>query len=143
MTTVTDTFEISDFMQAVERHWRYHAPCETLLWSVQRADDEWQIEFAPAFQEVVGGDQDGAKLWAGFRYDISDLLAERGVQVESILASSYCIECSETPCIGIKGSYFGESFRLKLHLEPIPNSESVEIIDTIKEQVRDIQEKQP
>lgn len=136
------TMNIAEFKQAIERHWRYHAPCRTLMWNVQEADDGWQIEVAPIFQEVVGGDQDGSRVWAGFRFNASALMAERGFLVESILASSYCIECSETPYIGIKGSYFGESFRLKLHLEPIPNSEPVEIIDTIKQQVRDIKEKQ-
>src|SRR5690349_14089617 len=127
---------ITEFKKAVERHWHYHAPCQTLLWNVRETEEGMQIDVAPTFQEVVGGEQDGMKVWAGFRYDISGLLAERGILIESILASSYCIECSETPYIGIKGSYFGESFRLKLHLEPIPKSEPVEIIDTIKQQVR-------
>jgi len=139
---MTDTFEVSDFKQAVERHWRYHAPCETLLWNVREADDECQIEVAPVFQEVVGGDLDGSKVWAGFRFDVSAFLAERGVSVENLLASSYCIECSETPYIIVRGTYFGRAFSLRLHLEPIPNSEPVEIIDTIKHQVRDIKEKQ-
>ncbi len=132
---------IAKFKRAVERHWQYHAPSHVLVWHHHEADDGWHIEVAPAFQEVVGGEQDGSKVWAGFRYDVSGLLAERGILIESILASSYCIECSETPYIGIRGTYFGESFRLKLHLEPIPNSEPVEIIDTIKQQVREIQEK--
>lgn len=136
-----DTFEISDFKQAVERHWLYHAPCETLLWNVQRADDEWRIEVAPAFQEVVGGYQDGSKVWSGFRFDASAFLAEHGVLIESVMASSFCTECSETPYIGIKGTYFGESFRLKLHLEPIPNSEPVEIIDVLNNETRAITEK--
>jgi hypothetical protein len=137
------TFDIAEFKQAVERHWRYHAPCETLLWNVQEADDGWQIEVAPAFQEVVGGEQDGMKVWAGFRFDVSAFLAERGVLVETVLAASYCVECAETPHFLITGSYFGESFRLKLHLEPIPNSEPMEIIDMLKHRVRNITEKQP
>jgi len=142
MTTMTDTFDIDAFRQAVERHWRYHAPCETLLWEVLEDDDGWQIEAAPVFQEVLGGDQDGSKVWAGFRFDVSGLLAERGVLVERVLAASYCVECAETPHMGVRGTYFGESFRLKLHLEPIPNTEPVEIIDTLKQQVRAIQERQ-
>lgn len=113
-----------------------------MLWKVLEDDDGWQIEAAPAFQEVVGGDQDGSKVWAGFRYDLSGFLAERGVLIESIMAMSYCVECAETPHFLITGSYFGESFRLKLHLEPIPATVPVEVIDTIRQQLRDIKEKQ-
>jgi len=134
---------IDAFKQTVERHWRYHAPCETVLWKVLEDDDGWQIEAAPVFQEVVGGDQDGSKVWAGFRFDVSGLLAERGVLVESVLAVSYCTQCNETPYMGVRGTYYGRSFSLRIHLEPIPGSEPVEIIDTLKHQVRDIKERQP
>ena len=140
---MTDTFEVSDFKQAVERRWLYHAPCETLLWNVQQADDGLQIEVAPVFQEVVGGDQDGSKLWSGFGFDVSALMAERGILVEGVLAASYCTECAETPYIGIKGSYFGKPFRLKLHLEPIPNTEPLEVIDVLNNETRGITEKRP
>jgi hypothetical protein len=143
MTTMTDTFDITEFKRAVEQRWTPHALSRSLLWNVNDTGEGERIEVAPVFQEVVGGEQDGMTVWSGFRFDLSGFLAERGVLVESVLAASYCTECSETPYIGIKGTYFGKSFRLKLHLEPIPNTEPVEIIDTIKHQVRDIQEKQP
>lgn len=140
MTTVT-TMNIAEFKQAVERHWRYHAPCRTLMWNVQQADDEWQIEVAPPFQEVVGGEQDGMKVWAGFRFDVSGFMAERGVLVENVLAASYCTQCTETPYIGIRGTFFGHPFDLKVHLEPV-GGDPVEIIDSIRNEVRDIKEKQ-
>lgn len=134
--------KITDFKQAVERHWQHHAMCQHLLWKVEQGIDCDQIEIAPVFQEVVGGEQDGMTVWSGFRFDFSSFLAERGVLVDGLLASSYCQGCSETPHMLIKGSYFGESFLLKLHLEPIPNSEPVEIIDTLKKETRAIKEKQ-
>jgi hypothetical protein len=53
------------------------------------------------------------------------------------------MDCAaETPHILIRGSYFGESVRLKLHLEPKPDTKPVEIIDVLKNEVRDIKEKQ-
>jgi hypothetical protein len=137
------TFNIAEFKQAVERHWRYHSPCRTLLWNVQEADDEWQIEVAPPFQEVFGGEQDGIMVWAALRFDLSGFSTERGVLIDSLLASSYCIECNQTPYVGLRGTYLGRAFSLRLHLEPIPNTEPVEIIDTIKHQVRDFKETQP
>lgn len=139
---MTPTFEISDFKRVVERHWHYHALCRTLMWNAIDGDGSWQIEVAPAFQEVVGGEQDGMKVWAGFQFDVSAFLAERGVRVVSVLAASYCVECAETPSILIKGSYFGDQFSLKLHLEPVPNTKPMEVIDVLKHQVQDIQERQ-
>lgn len=138
---MTNEFDFTGFKQAVERHWQHHALSNHLHWLQAGAEGE-RIEVAPVFQEVVGGEQDGMTVWSGFRFDLSGFLVERGVLSDSILAASYCIECSETPYIGIKGSYFGKPFRLKLHLEPIPNTAPVEIIDTLKQQLRDIKEKQ-
>jgi hypothetical protein len=63
--------------------------------------------------------------------------------VESVLAASYCVECAETPYLGVQGTYFGRAFNLRINLEPIPNTKQVEVIDTIRHQVRDIKEKQP
>lgn len=137
------SFDITDFKQAVERHWHHHAPCRHLLWRENGEGDSFQVEVAPVYQEVVGGNQDGMTVWSGFRFDLSGFLAERGVLAEGVVAASYCVECSETPYVGIKGTYLGKPFGLRLHLEPIPGTPPVEVIDTIKMQVRDIQEKQP
>jgi len=62
VTTMPHTFDIAEFKQAVERHWRYHAPSRTLHWKVTEAEDGWNLEAAPVFQEIVGGDQDGSKV---------------------------------------------------------------------------------
>lgn len=132
---------ITDFKQAVERNWMYHAPSHVLVWQQYEANDGCRIEVAPAFQEVVGGEQDGMKVWAGFRFDVSGFVAERGILVEGVLAASYCTQCSETPYIGIRGTFFGHPFDLKVHLEPF-GGEPVEIIDVLKNEVRDIKERQ-
>jgi hypothetical protein len=129
-----------NFKQAVERHWRHHAPCGHLNWLVKESDDSLQIEVAPVFQEVVGGGQDGSHVWAGFRFDLSRFLAERGILVESLIAASFCTECNETPYIGIRGTYFSQPFALRIHLEPIPGSAPVEVIDMLTGQVRAIEE---
>ena len=135
--------KITDFKQAVERHWQHHAMCQHLLWKVEQGNDGEQIEVAPVFQEVVGGEQDGMTVWSGFRFDFSSFLAERGVLVDGLLASSYCQGCSDTPYLLVSGSYFGRAFSLRLHLEPIPGTAPVEIIDTLKNETRAITEKQP
>lgn len=136
-------FDIDGFKHAVERHWRHHAPCNHLLWQVNDGDDGWQIEVAPVYQEVVGGDQDGQRVWSGFDLDVSDLLAERGMLAACVHAASFCTQCAETPHVGVRGTYLGRPFNLRIHLEPVPGTLPVEVIDTIKMQVRDIKEKQP
>ena len=140
---MSNEFDITEFKGAAERHWHHHAPCNHLLWRVTEGEGDWRIEVAPVYQEVVGGEQDGQRVWSGFAFDVSGFLAERGVLVQSVVASSYCVECSETPYVGIKGTYLGKPFELRLHLEPIPGTPPVEVIDTIKMQVRDIRENQP
>jgi hypothetical protein len=135
--------DIADFRQAVERHWQHHAPCGHLNWLVQEGAEGWEIEAAPVYQEVVGGEQDGMTVWSGFHFDLGGFLAERGVLTKGIVAASYCVECAETPSVEVRGTYFGRAFALRIHLEPVPGTPPVEVIDTIKQQVRDIQEKQP
>lgn len=128
--------KIEEFKRVVERHWRHHAPCQHLNWSMQESEEGWQIAVAPVYQEVVGGPQDGEKVWAGFRFDLSGFLGERGVLVENVAAASYCTQCVETPYVGIKGTYYAQAFDLRVHLEPVPGSAPVEVIDTLAGTVR-------
>lgn len=131
---------INIFKQTVERHWKHHAPSQHLNWKVEATDDGWQIAVAPVYQEIIGGQQDGEKVWAGFRFDLSAFLAERGLLVENVLVASYCTQCVETPYVGIKGSYYAQAFDLRVHLEPIPGSAPVEVIDFISGRIRAIAE---
>jgi hypothetical protein len=133
-------FDIASFRQAVEKHWQHHGNCHHLLWSIKERDDEvWQIEAAPVYQEVLGGEDDGKKVWTGFEFDLSGFLAEQEVFALGFGAVSYCVDCNATPIIAVRGRYQGQPFVMKLHLEPIPESEPVEIIDTLKGEVRAIE----
>lgn len=138
-----DEFDIASFKQAVERCWEHHGNCHHLLWSINKRDDGvWQIEAAPVYQEVLGGEDDGKKVWTGFEFDLSGFLTEQDVFALEYGAVSYCVECNATPILAIRGRYLGQPFVMKLHLEPIPESEPVEIIDTLKGEVRAIEENQ-
>ena len=142
--TRSDEFDIAAFEQAVERHWKHHATCHQLFWSVHERDDGIsQIEVAPIYQEVFGNKDDGMKVWTGFEFDLGGFLAEPGVDVEEFGALSYCAECSPTPFIGFRGTYRGPAFVMKLHLEPIPDTEPREVLDTLKREVRAIEETHP
>lgn len=139
MTETPDEFDISGFRQAVENHWHHHGNCQHLNWSVvERDDGVWQIEVAPVYQEVLGSKDDGMKVWTGFEFDTSGFFQEPGVFALEFGAASYCVDCNATPIIAVRGRYQGQPFVMKLHLEPIPESEPVEVIDTIKNEVRAI-----
>lgn len=133
-----DEFDVAGLRQAVETHWQHHGNCQHLLWSIQEADDKegWKIEVAPIYQEILGSKDDGMKVWTGFEFDLSGFFGEPGVFALAFVAVSYCIDCCPTPTIGVRGRYHGQPFMLKLHLEPIPDSDPVEIIDTMKQEIR-------
>lgn len=137
------TFDIEGFKALVEKHWNYHAPCQHLKWKVDRTGiDSVQVEAAPIFQDILGGAEDGKRVWSAFQVDLSKLLAEPGIEVEEFGFVSYCVECTAVPFVGVRGKFMNTGFLLKLYLEPIPNSEPVEIIDTLKKETRAIKEKQ-
>ena len=97
---------------------------------------EWLIVAAPVFQEVLGGEDDGKIVWTGFVFDTEKLM--RAMMVESISAASVCNECNPTPALVIRGRYRGHRITLKVLMEPVPGSPVVEIIDTLRCEIRDL-----
>jgi hypothetical protein len=102
-----------------------------------------RFSVAPVFQEILGGDQDGMKVWSAYEMNLSDLFAEPGIEITEVGFRTVCIECSPTPFVGVRGNYKGQPFVLMIHLQPIADTEPVEIIDTINNQTRAMKEKQP
>ena len=139
---MTDEFDVVGFKTAVEKHWNYHRPCRHRLWSSGLVGDGMQFEVAPVFQEVLGGDQDGLRVWSAFSMNLSEFFSEPGLEVIEFGFRSYCAECTPTPFFGIRGKYKGKPFVLMIHLEPIPGSQTVEVIDTLGDEVRAIKERQ-
>jgi hypothetical protein len=125
------------FTRLIEQSWQHHGPCGNLHVSCAFDTDngEWVIVAAPVFQEVLGGEDDGKTVWTGFMFQADKLL--RGMAVESISAASVCQQCCSTPALVIRGRYRGQWVSLKVLLEPIPGSAVVELIDTIRFEIRD------
>ena len=126
------------FTRLIEKSWVHHGPCRNLHVSSTFDTDsgEWLIVAAPAFQEVLGGEDDGKTVWTGFVFQVDKLL--RVMMVENISAASVCNECNPTPALVIRGRYRGHRVVLKVCLEPVPGSPVVELIDTIKHEIRDV-----
>ena len=135
----SDDFDTDGFHQALERHWHHHAMCNLI--SVQTTFSPilqmWCVEASPVFQEIVGGSEDGAKVWSGFEFYPTDFADEEPeVEVESVALATYCVHCSNSPFARLSGRFKGLPFLLRIYLEPIPNTEPVEIYDAITKEVR-------
>jgi hypothetical protein len=130
-------FDEAGFKAAVERHWKYHRPCRHRLWSSERLEDgKMKLSSVPVFQEILGGDQDGLQVWTAYEMNLTDFFAEPGIEVNEVGFRSLCIECTPNPFVGIRGRYKGHPFILTIYMQPIDDTEPVEIIDTINNQTR-------
>ena len=132
-----DEFDIESFRQKVLSHWKYLSRSNISNCAIHKRDDKvWQIGAAPVFQECYGGTDDGKRVWSAFEFDILDFLAEPELVVEECGAMSYEEATNTRPFIGFVGSFKGQPFVFQLNLEPIPNTEPLEIVDTIQDIVR-------
>jgi hypothetical protein len=136
----TGAFEIESFRDVVRSHWVYHGLCNMMNWSVfQREDEVTQIEVCPPYQIVYGGPDDGRKVWTPFQFQVLDFLNEADLdEVQECGVMTYSLQDGHGPFIGIVGSYRGKQFALRIHLEPDPATEPLELIDRIKNEVRAI-----
>ncbi len=136
----TGAFEIESFRDMIRPHWVYHGPCNMMNWAVFARDDEvTQIEVCPTFQIVYGGPDDGKKVWTPFQFQVLDFLNEADLdEVQECGVMTYSLQDGHGPFIGIVGSYRGKPFVLRIHLEPDPTTEPLELIDRIRNEVRAI-----
>ncbi len=134
-------FDEEAFRESVTSNWHYHAPAEQVHWMSSRDEDGiWKIETAPVFQEIFGGEDDGKRVWSGFEFHIHGFFQEPGVEVLDYGAMSMSADYEPIPFIGIVGRYFGEPFNLRIGLEPLPDSTPQEVVDTVLQVIRPINE---
>lgn len=129
--------------ELIYEHWHYHSPCKHI--DIQAFVDEetkiWQVIAAPVYQEVFGGDEDGKKVWSGFSFDVDSFVREHGVWMEGFMLSSYCQKCTKQPELMASGKFRGHQIYLSILLEPIAETNPVEVIDTLGKKIRDMPEK--
>ena len=131
--------------RAVERCWNYHGPAINIGWFQTYDLFNPIILFAyPVHQEIVGGSDDGLKVWTGFRFSVSELLKVDGLKVKNIEGASYCVHCNPHPLLEVAGHFEDHPFDLMVLLEPKRDTEAVEILDVAAQTVRPIKrETQP
>ena len=129
-------FDEDAFQEVVRIQWNYHALSEQVCWrSMLDEEGIWRCEITAVMQEIYSGEDDGKRVWSGYDFHLSGFFHEPGVEVLDFGAASRCDD-APIPFVGIKGRYFGEPFVLKIGLEPLPNSDIREIVDTVQKVVR-------
>jgi hypothetical protein len=98
----------------------------------------WQVSAAPIFQEVLGGEDDGKKVWAGYLFDLMNFSRANGVWVQEIAVLSKCAHCNDAPSTILKCKFRGHGVYIKIYLEPIKNQPSSEIIDVHNKTIKEI-----
>jgi len=127
------------FLKLIYKHWQYHAMCKHINTQAyfDKEHDAWQFKAAPVYQEVLGGEDDGQKVWAGFLFDVGEFGRNKGVYIADHALQSFCGDCNNCPKMMVKGKFEGHSFYLQIYMEPVADTEPVEILDTIKEEIRE------
>lgn len=134
-------FDVAAFQEVIRIRWSYHSPGEQVHWSSERhKDGTWHIAASPVFQEMWGGAEDGKRVWSAFVVCLWGLSQAAGIEFTNLYAISQRVDHSPTPFVQVTGEYFGQPFSLRVYMEPIPNSETKELVDTVRQEVRAIEE---
>jgi hypothetical protein len=129
---------VQRLFKLIEKHWHHHGPCKSICFDSRYSPDSlaWEVEAAPAYQEVFGGEQDGQQVWTAFIFEAGEFSKESGLWVQDFAVASHCAVCCHRPKMMFKGKYRGHFVFVNIMLEPDKNSEAIELLDTIKQEVR-------
>jgi hypothetical protein len=129
---------VTRLTRLIEKHWQHHGPCKSINYKTYYDPDYqcWQIYAAPAYQEIYGSEDDGKQVWTGFIFEAGEFSRESGIWVQDFAVASQCSACTPYPKMMFKGKYRGHSVFVHILLEPDKNTPSVEVLDTIKQEVR-------
>lgn len=126
-----------EFHTLIQESWENHGLCRTimLLWDYEESKSIWHILATPPFQEVLGGKEDGEKVWTGFEFRLNNFIKSlskiENSSLDEFAVASVCAECNKIPKIVFIGKYKGNLFHLDIWLEPHENSPVSETIDAI------------
>lgn len=129
---------VQRLFKLIEKHWRHHGPCMSIHFDARHTpeNEAWEIEAAPAFQEVFGGEQDGQQVWTGFVFEAGEFSKETGLWLQDFAVASQCAACCPRPKVMLKGKYRGHNVFVTIRLEPEKGTEPAELLDTITKEVR-------
>ena len=126
--------------RAVQRHWHHSSPCMSIHWIADEADGVLNCEAAPILQEILGGCDDGSRVWSPFSFDATGFATEPSIEIERVTVESACNACCRMAGVSIHGRLQDRPFALRVYEEPI-SSEPQEGLDAIKQCVVPIKRK--
>jgi len=97
-----------------------------------------KLEFSTRSQTV--SDTQATKEFSRVVVKYGGFSLEPGIEFRDVGVMSQCIEHTDAPLLGITGDYFGQAFVLRIHLEPVAGADTREIVDTLRNEVRPIEE---
>lgn len=126
--------------ETVEHYWNHHGPCNHINFNLEYNSELklWNAMFAPAFQEVFGGEDDGKTVWTGFLFEAGKFSRLTGVEIQDWAIASACKDpdCIAIPRVMIKGKYKGHKIILQIWQEPPKDTEPLEIVDVAAKEIR-------
>lgn len=124
---------IEGFYQVIEKYWEHHSPCEHVnMYSEWIAEGKsWHVYAAPVFQEILGGEDDGKQIWAGFLFDFGNFSRHEGIWIQEQAFLSACVSCNQIPKTMTIGKYKGHRFYLHILFEPPKETKAIEMIDAV------------
>ena len=94
-----------ELRRVVERHWEHYSECASVHWSAVESDGGLNCEASPILQEIVGGPEDGSRIWSAFEFDLTAFLAEPNLDVEEITIESLMVAFIRRPGVSIRGHF--------------------------------------
>ena len=70
---------MDELQELVATCWEWHSAALQVSCRFAKPDEDdefWEIWAFPAVQEIVGGKEDGEKVWAGFNFDVLQFMTD-------------------------------------------------------------------
>lgn len=122
----------------IHKHWQHEGPCNSINFKTcyDSSCKSWQVCAAPAYQEIYGNEDDGKQVWTGFIFEAGKFSEESGLWIQDFAVASQSASCGPYPKLMFKGKFRGHNVFVNIFLEPDKSTSSVEVLDTIKREIR-------
>ncbi len=119
---------LDELQEKIASCWEWHSLELQFIFRYAKPDqddDFWEIWAYPAVQEIVGGKEDGERLWCGFNFDVLEFLNDFEPEAVGISTRQFV----RPPELTFEGKFRGHGVFLHLCLEPPEDAEATEIVD--------------
>jgi hypothetical protein len=119
---------LDDLTAIISECWECHSPSLYIglrYRKPQDSEDCWEIWAYPAVQEMLGGENDGQRVFSGFNFNLLPLI--ESIEAETVSLSTR-VE-GQPPEISYEGTFRGKPVWLHVCLEPPDDADATEVLD--------------